>query len=806
MSITQDFKYAVRSLSRSPIFAVGAIATLALGIGVNSTIFTLANNALFRPMTGIARPSELVWVSGLSRTTARTGGMSYLEYQDYAARTADVFSGVMAFAPASFSLGSGGEPQRIRGHLVSASYFATLGVAVSEGRPLQSSDDEAGTVAVALISHRLAQQRFGGHIPDRPILINGRQITIVGIGPPGFVGPELGQSADIWVPISALPIINTTQAAWLSERATLWLRVIGRLDSAVSIQRAQGAVSGIAATLESQYPATNKDRAALLSSASSGVRPSERGELLPIAALLLVVTGLVLLIACANVSNLLLARGAARSTEISIRAAVGASRWRIVQQLLAESLVLASAGASGGLLLSFWAADLLAAKLPELDFGGLGTNVDVRVLLFTSGLAVTSACIFGLAPALTSTRGALLPRLRHTAGTAGRSRTQGFFVVTQLSLSLVLLLGAGLSLRALQKASGLDLGFNAERLLTASYDLTLQNYSNERRDAFRRDLIGRLHSVPGIESVTTADLPPLSGTMVSTIVTAPLGNGRTTESRAFMSSVGPDYFKTLQIPVLRGRGIVETDRRGSPDVALVNETLARALWPDSDPLGRTLDVDDQRIEIVGVARNAKYDEATEDPRPFLYLALAQHAMIDRETVIVRSATSRVVTGSALRNEMRTLDAALPVFEVKSFDDVLRDRADKQRGISALFAVFGALALALAALGLYGVMSYAVTRRTQEIGIRLALGATPRQLIGLFAEDGLQLTVIGIGVGSVLSYPLARALGALIFGVQMADLMTFAATCGVLVAVAMAAALVPAARAASLDPVAALRAE
>ena len=806
MSITQDFKYAVRSLSRSPIFAVGAIATLALGIGVNSTIFTLANNALFRPMTGIARPSELVWVSGLSRTTARTGGMSYLEYQDYAARTADVFSGVMAFAPASFSLGSGGEPQRIRGHLVSASYFATLGVAVSEGRPLQSSDDEAGTVAVALISHRLAQQRFGGHIPDRPILINGRQITIVGIGPPGFVGPELGQSADIWVPISALPIINTTQAAWLSERATLWLRVIGRLDSAVSIQRAQGAVSGIAATLESQYPATNKDRAALLSSASSGVRPSERGELLPIAALLLVVTGLVLLIACANVSNLLLARGAARSTEISIRAAVGASRWRIVQQLLAESLVLASAGASGGLLLSFWAADLLAAKLPELDFGGLGTNVDVRVLLFTSGLAVTSACIFGLAPALTSTRGALLPRLRHTAGTAGRSRTQGFFVVTQLSLSLVLLLGAGLSLRALQKASGLDLGFNAERLLTASYDLTLQNYSNERRDAFRRDLIGRLHSVPGIESVTTADLPPLSGTMVSTIVTAPLGNGRTTESRAFMSSVGPDYFKTLQIPVLRGRGIVETDRRGSPDVALVNETLARALWPDSDPLGRTLDVDDQRIEIVGVARNAKYDEATEDPRPFLYLALAQHSMIDRETVIVRSATSSVITGSALRSEMRTLDAALPVFEVKSFDDVLRDRADKQRGISALFAVFGALALALAALGLYGVMSYAVTRRTQEIGIRLALGATPRQLIGLFAEDGLQLTVIGIGVGSVLSYPLARALGALIFGVQMADLMTFAATCGVLVAVAMAAALVPAARAASLDPVAALRAE
>lgn len=804
--MTADLKYAIRSLSRSPIFALGAIATLALGIGVNSTIFTLASNALFRPMTAIGAPSELTWVSGLSRTTGRTGGMSYLEFVDFHDRTTNVFSGLMAFAPASFSLGSGGEPQRIRGHLVSESYFSTLGVNVSDGRTLQRPDHEPGGVPAAVISHRLSQQRFGGRIPDRPILVNGRAVTVVGIAPIGFVGPEFGQSADIWVPISALPLINTTQAAWLNQRDTLWLRVIGRTRAHVSLQQAQAVITSVAAALEAEHPTINKNRGALVSSASSGVRPSERGELLPIAALLLAVTGLVLLIACANVSNLLLARGAARATEISIRAAVGASRWRIVRQLLIESLVLAAAGALGGLLLSFWAADLLLARLPETDFGGLEASVDARVLVFTSALAAISACIFGLTPALNVTRGPLLPRLRQTVGAGGRSRTQGFFVVMQLSLSLVLLLGAGLSLRALQKTAGIDLGFNAEGLLSASYDLTLQNYPRERREIFRRDLVARMQSLPGIASVAIADLPPLSGTMVSMMVTATDSDGRSSESRAYMSSIGPDYFRTMQVPLLRGRGIADADRRGAPDVAIVNETLAHRLWPNLDPLGRKLQVDDLSVQIIGVARDAKYDEATEDPRPFLYLALDQYSMIDRETVIVRSSGGAILTGTAVRDQIHELDPALPVFDVKSFNDVLRDRADKQRGISMLFAAFGVLALALASLGLYGVMSYAVTRRTHEIGVRLALGATPRQLVSLIAKDGFQLTVVGIGIGTLLAYPLARALGALIFGVQIADLATFATTCVVLVAVAMTAALLPALRMVHLDPVAALRTE
>ena len=801
----QDFKYAARSLARSPTFAIGAIVTLALGIGVNSTIFTLANNALFRSMPSIGSSSELVWVSGVSRTTGRSGGMSYPEYLDVAARSQGVFLDLLAYAPASFSLASGGEPERVRGHLVTASYFATLGVGVIEGRTLQASDDQPGAMPVAVISRRLSQQRFGGQIPPRSIVVNGRTVTVVGIAPAGFVGPELGQSADVWIPISAVRLLNTTQAAWLTERATLWLRVIGRRRAVVSNQQAQAVVSAIAATLEAEHPDTNKDRGAVVASASSGIRPSDRGEWLPISALLLTVTGLVLLIACANVSNLLLARGAGRATEISIRAAVGASRWRIVRQLLVESFVLSAASGILGLLVSFWATDYLLSRLPETDFGGLGSSADLRVVLYTSLLAIGSACIFGLLPALSVTRRALLPPLRQTSGAGGRSRSQGFFVVMQLSLSLVLLLGAGLSIRALQKAAVIDLGFTPNGLLTSSYDLTLQNYPADRRDIFRRDLAARVRALPGVDSVTIADLPPLSGTMVSTMVTT-VDRDSPIESRAYMSSVAGDYFKTLGIALVRGRGIDEIDRRGSPDVAVVNETLARRLWPTGDAIGRAIYVDDWRVDVVGVARDAKYDEATEDQRAFLYLALSQHSLIDRETIIVRSSQGATLTGIALREQIRALDAAMPVFDVKSFAEALRDRADKQRGFSALFAAFGALALGLASLGLYGVMSYAVTRRTHEIGVRLALGATPRQLIRLIAEDGLRLTITGVAVGSLLAYPLARVLGALIFGVQMADLATFAVTCFLLVGVAMMAALLPARRAARLDPIAALRVE
>ncbi len=801
----QDVKYALRSLSRNPVFALGAIATLGLGIGVNSTIFSLANAALFRPMPGVAAPSQLVWISGVWRDRGGPGGMSYLEFLDYRNQSDNVFSNTFAFAPVSFSLGSGGEPQRIRGHFVSGSYFDGLGVMPAAGRLLRSSDDEAGAVPAAVISFRLWRQRFAGRLPERPIVVNGRQVSVVGVAAEGFVGPELAQSADLWIPIAAAPAVSTTQASWMQDRGIAWLRVMGRRRPGVSGQRAQAVLTGIASALEQSYPDTSRNRGVLVSSASSGIRPSEKSELLPVAGLLLTVTALVLLVACANVANLLLARGAGRSLEISIRSAIGASRWRLVRQLLVESLMLGIAAAVGGLLLSFWASDFLIAQLPELDFGGLQTGADARLLLFTAALAIISVCVFGLVPAITTTRGTFMPRLRETPSSGGRSRSQGIFVVAQLSLSLVLLLAASLSLRALHKASGIDLGFNAQGLLTASYDLTLQNYPVERRDAFRQELSSRLSAMPGVMSVAIADVLPLSGTMVSTAVTTTDG-GRTLEARAYLSSVGTDFFRTLQISLVRGRGIEARDRRGAPSVGVVNETLAHQLWPNGDPVGHSLQIDGDTVNIIGMARDAKYDEVTEAPRPFLYLALAQHSQLDREAIIVRCGPGSTLTPAAIIGQVHGLDPALPVFDPRPFDAVLRDRTDKQRGISALFAAFGALALGLASLGLYGVMSYSVTRRTHEIGVRLALGATPGQLMHLIAGDGFRLALTGVVVGGVLAVPVVRALGALIFGVRVADLATFAATCALLVAVAMIAAVLPARRAARLDPIAALRTE
>ena len=519
------------------------------------------------------------------------------------------------------------------------------------GRLLQPADDRAGAEPAVVLGHRLWRQRFGGaeDVLGQPVVVNGRPFTVVGVAADGFTGPELGQAADLWLPIAALPAINTAQAGWLDERGTLWLRVIGRLAPATTVQQAGAAAVGIAAALEQTYPDTNKGRTVLVSRASSGLSPGERGELLPLTGLLLAVTGLVLVIACANVANLVLARGAGRTLEMSIRAAVGASRGRLVRQLLVESLVLAGAGAAAGLLLSFWGSDLLLAQLRESDFRGLYAGADVRVLGFTALLAALSVCVFGLLPALAATRSALLPRLRQTAAAgSGRSRLQRILVVAQLSLSLVLLLAAGLSLRALQKASALDLGFNPRQMITASYDLVLQNYPVERREVFRRELVARLEALPGVTSATIANVPPLSGIMYSTMVTSADDRGEPVKGRAYLNAVGPRYFTTLEMPLVAGRELGAEDGRGAPGVAVINETLARRLWPGADALGRTMRLDGETIEVVGVARDAKYDEPTEEPRPFMFVSLAQRSTLDRDTAIVRTTTAPASLAAAMQ--------------------------------------------------------------------------------------------------------------------------------------------------------------
>ena len=802
-----DIRYALRALARDRLFTLGAVATLALGIGVNSTIFTLANGALFRGMPGLSEPERLAWVSAVMRTNGRAAGLSYPDYADTRDATGDVFGGLAAFRPTPISLASGGDPQRVRGHLITGSYFETLGVIPAAGRFVNDADDGRGAAAaVAVISYRLWQQRFGGSadLLRQTIIINGRACAIVGVAPRGFSGPALGEGADVWLPMSLWPALHAAEARLLDERGSAWLMVVGRLRPGVSMARAQASLLAVSTRLEQVYPDTNRDRILTVAAAGSPLSPQGRAELVPLSVLLLTVTALVLLIACANIANLLLARGAARAAEIGIRAAIGATRGRLVRQLLTESALLAAAGAGAGLLLSFWGADFIRTMLPADDFQGLTAAADGRVLLFTAALTAASVSGFGLVPALSATRRSLLPSLRQAGGSGARSRLQGLFVVAQLSLSLVLLLGAGLSLRALQNAAAIDLGFNPRGVLAASYDLVLQNYPADRRDAFRRELAARVSALPGVVSVTLANVAPLSGTMVGTLVSS--AGTEAAESMAYVNAVGPEYFRALEIPLVRGRAIAPIDTRGGGAVAVVNQTLARRLWGPSDAIGQSLRMGDTSLQVIGVARDAKYDEATEDPRPFLYTALGQHPMLDRETIMVRTASPSASLGGKVQAIVRALDPAMPVFDVQPLEAGLRQRSDKQRAISALVAAFGLLALVLAAIGLYGVMAYTVARRRREMGVRLALGATPSQLTRLIATDGLRLAAAGVAIGSLLALPLAQALGALVFGVAIGDVAGFAAACGLLIVVAIVAAVLPARRAGRLDPIAALRVE
>jgi predicted permease len=804
-----DLRYGARSLARNPLFTAGAIITLALGIGVNSTIFTLVNSTLFRPLPGIRDPGRLVWLSTTWRDAARQSGLSYPDYTDFRDASTDVFAGTLAFGTTPLSIASGAAPERIRGHFVTGSYFEVLGVAPAVGRLIDTADDRRGAARpVAVLSFALWQRWFGGS-PDvlqQTISVNGRSFAVVGVAPRHFSGPALGESADAWIPSSLWPELRASERNLLDDRGSSWLLAMGRLRPGTSVRRAQTVLGAVAARLEQTYPDSHRNRLVSVSSAGSAMTPQGRSELVPLSALLLTTTALVLLIACANIANLLLARGTARAAEISLRTAIGASRGRLIRQLLTENSLLAGVGAAAGLLLSFWASDLLVVLMAGSDLQGLIPTSDTRVLLFTAALTVASVCAFGLAPAFAATRRSLLPMLRQTmTATGARSRLQGAFVVAQLSLSLVLLLGAGLSVRALHHAALLDLGFDPHGVLTTSYDLVLQNYDPARRQAFRRELLARVRALPGVTAASLANLAPLNGTMIGTAVTDV--DRPDAQRQTYVNAVGADYFGTLPIPILRGRGIAASDAPGAPQVVVVNQTLADRLW-DGDPIGRGVRIGNNKnlFTVVGVARDAKYDESTEDPRPFLYTSLAQQPQLDRETILVRLSAGTAPIVPVIRGIFQQLDPTMPLFEVQYLEAGLEQRADKQRTISALVAAFGVLALLLAAVGVYGVMAYTVSVRRREMGVRLALGARPAQLTALIARDGLRLALIGVAIGSALAWPLASALGALVFGIGIVDVATFTGTCALLVCVALGSAALPALRAGRMDPMSALRTE
>jgi predicted permease len=805
-----DLRHATRVLRSSPGFTATAIVTLALGIGLNTAVFGIVNMLLFRPPAA-ADPAGLVWIDGLSRDGGGPrGNLTYPDVTDLEARR-DVFAGVLAYSDIPVSLGTDNRPLRVAGQLVTAGFFDVLRVRLTLGRGFRADENAAGASPVVVIGHRLWQRAFGADpsAVGRSVLVNGHAVTIIGVAPPGFTGPDVFSPAEVWTPIALHAQLVPRWGVNL-ERTSFWLRVIGRLGPSVPRERAQASVDALEHAIEGAFPESNRHMRLVLSHVV-GVGPRERGEVAPVSLLLMGVTLMVLLIACGNVANLLLARGADRRREIGVRLAVGATRTVLVRQLLIESVLLALGGGAAGLMLALWSTDLLVrfADVPlETD-----VSVDLRVLGFTAAVSLLTAIVSGLTPALRTSRADVAPALRDgDAATSGRgrvSRLQQTLVAAQLAMSLVLLVGAGLFLRGLFSATRVDVGFDVRRGATLGFDVGLQGYSDERALALFQALLDRAAVVPGVQSATLSRVVPLSGRVFGTtlyLAGRPLDQGQSPDVVA-INWVWPGFFETMGIPVLKGRSFVPADRRRTPDVAIVSEAFVRRYWPDRDPIGQHVSVDGPSgpfLEVVGVARDVKIDELSEAPRPFVYLP--HDGAATEMSLVVRTSVDPVGVLPTLERLVASLDPTLPVVAPLTLEQHLLQRLDRERALTRVLGLAGVLALALAMLGLHGVLAYVVSRRRREIGVRLALGAAPIDIRRLILGQGLRVTAVGIGIGLLPAIALTYAMAGSIVGVRVADPPTLAGVTMIFVFVAIAAAYLPARRATKVDPITALRAE
>jgi predicted permease len=813
--ILRDIRHALRLLAGSPGFTATAVLTIGLGVGANTAIFSVINGVFFRP-PAVEEPSRLAWLTTRPPLSSRTYNLSYPDYLDYAGG-GQSFAALLAYDTTFVAISGDGRPERIKGHITSGNYFSVLGVRAGSGRVFTAEDDAAGS-PVVVISHALWKRSFGSDpsVVHRTMIVNGQPFAIVGIAPVGFTGIEIGSPADIWIPFAAHARAVPTWGRRLEGRDASWLRVMGRLRPGIGLDQAQAEMQVVARRIEQAFPGDHTGMSVIVSRLTGGLHPSNTGEATSFVVLLMAVTGLVLLIACANVANLLLARAVGRRREIGIRLALGATRWRLVRQLLTESVVLCSMAGVVGVLMAAWVLDLLLRFLEAPSDMARAVSVDFTVLAFTLALAIGTGVVSGLAPSLSCVRPDLASSIRNETVVLrrgrSRSRLQRVLVTAQVALSMILLVSAGLFLRSLQKAAIIDPGFEPRDRLAMSFDLTLQGYSSERSRAFCRDLLERVEALPGVRSATLANVVPLSGMMIGLEVTLEGSSmpADTVQSTVFTSAIWPNYFRTMEISLPRGRDFTAQDDESSPPVVIVNETAARRFWQGREPLGQRLSLDGPGgpfLEVVAVAKDGKYDDLTEDPRPFLYLPRMQQPDLGSEiTLIARTAGDQPGLLAAIQSVLRTMDANLPLYGITTLEGYVEQRNDKTRGIAQFLSAFGSLGLLLAALGLYGVMAYSVAQRTREIGIRMALGARERDVMWMFVGEGLRLTAWGIAFGLAFAAGLTRLLSSMLFGVTATDLATFAAVSILLMAVAIVSSYLPALRASRADPMAALRHE
>ena len=833
-TLWQDLRYGWRMMLTSPGLTAVAVASLALGIGANTAIFSFVNAVLLRPLP-VAEPERLVYLFGGTERHPY-GVTAYPDYVDYRDQSG-VFEGLATYSGISLSFTGGERTELVSGSIVSGNYFDVLGVKAALGRTFLPEEDQTpGARPVAVLSHGWWQRRFGGdpQIVGRQLTLNGQSFTVVGVAAAGFQGAGAGETNDLFVPMMMQALVRPPRGGYsgemnpdlLSRRSAGWLVVVGRLGPGVTLEQAQSAVATVAGRLRQAYPESNEGRVATLYPASKG-DPNARGMLLSVSGLLLATVGLVLLIACANVANLLLARASARRREISIRLALGAGRWRLVRQLLTESALLAFIGGAVGLLLALWTVDLLKQAVPAglmpfaFDF-----SLDGRVLGFTLGLSLLTGMIFGLAPALQASRPDLLPALKDESQSFGtgarRFGLRNLLVVVQIALSLVLLIGAGLFLRSLRQAQAIDPGFEPGRVLVAPLNINLLRYTRPQGAEFYRQLVERVEALPGVESASLARVVLLSGAarQSSVLVEGQGGPDRVDRSEGtgggeevaqqttLANVVGLGYLQTMGIALLRGRDFGSQDREGAPGVVIINETFARRHFPGQDPLGRRISLNGPRgpwREIVGMTRDGKYRTLGEAPAPFVHLPLAQNHETGM-TLHVRAAGDPAGLVAAVRGEIRGLERNLPATDIRPLTEQISRSLFPARMGAALLGVFGLIALLLATVGLYGVMSYAVARRTRELGVRMALGAQPGDVLRLVLREGMTLIAAGVGLGLAGALAVTRLLASFLYGVSTTDPATFAGLAALLAAVALLASLIPARRAARVDPMVALRQE
>jgi putative ABC transport system permease protein len=816
-TLWQDVRHGVRMLAKNPGFTLAVALTLALGIGANAAVFSIINTLLLRPLP-VADPGNLYFLSSVHQENEQPHNVSWKDYLDYRARH-DIFSDLSAYSIGFAGLSADNRADRIAVAFVTGNYFPMLGITPAAGRLIQASEGAAyGADPIIVLGHSYWRKRFNGDpaVIGRSVRINARPVTVVGVVPEAFHGTYALIEFDAYMPLGMIyPEADYRET--IERRDNHELRALGRLAPETTIAQAQAGLDVIARQLEQQYPDTNKTvRVRVIPEYLGRPEPNNADTTPFVAGVFLLLVGLVLLVACVNVVNLLLVRATVRHRELAVRAALGAGRRRLVRQLLTESLLLASMGGLAGAAIGRWISSMLTripfpADIPirfDLPF-------DWRVFAYIATVALGAGIIVGLLPAIRASRTDLNHVLREGGrglDGAGRRRFRSVLVVGQVAVSLVLLVAAGLFVRSVRQAQTIDLGFDYSQLLNLAMDVSQQGLDEPRGRAFFKDVEARVRTLPGVESVSYAYSVPFgyyNSAETIDVEGKPVPKDERPPAVAY-NVIGPDYFRTLRIALVRGRTFSEQDDERSPRVAIVNQFMANRLWPGKDPLGKRFRMqgrDSAWMEVVGVSKDGKYNYIFEEPGMYFFMPIAQHYRALR-ALHLRTTGSPDALAPLVQREIRSVNPDLPVYDVRS----MRRTMDGGNGffllkMGAMFGgALGLLGLVLALVGIYGVVSYAASLRAQEIGVRMALGAQPRDILRLVVGHGLVLVAIGITIGLVAAFGVSSLLGSLLFGISARDPFTYVAVAVLLGVMALAASYVPAFRATRVDPMLALRQE